>query len=58
MNLSQTDTYTVINALRVAASAYQKDAIALAIENARLARQFDNQCRDALRIAAQLETDL
>jgi hypothetical protein len=55
MKLSPTDTYTVVNALRCAASIYQKDAIALANENARLAEQFDRQCREALRIADQLE---
>jgi hypothetical protein len=51
------DVNTVINALRVAASLYQKDAIAVLPQNERLATQFDSQCRDALRIADELESE-
>ena len=47
---------TIVNALRVAAEQYQKDAYATEKpEGNSVARQFRDQCREALQLASDIE---
>lgn len=58
MNFSPSQMCTLLHALRVAEQTYREDAAAMhAAGQERIARQFDQQIKDAMQLAARIESE-